>query len=151
MTPAERIDLLERGHNPLAITRMRSGYAVMGDSQYLPGYCLLLAVPMVEKLNDLSGDHRTAFLEDMAKLGDAVLAATDAVRINYSIYGNLDPFLHAHVVPRYENEPEEYRSIPPMSIPAEVRGASEHAYNPAKHDGIRQAIEDHLHPYDPRD
>lgn len=151
MTPAERIDLLEEGKNPLVIARMRSGYAVMGDSQFLRGYCLLIAVPMVKKLNDLSGEHRTAFLDDMAKLGDAVLGATDAVRINYSIYGNLDPFLHAHIIPRYKDEAEAYRTIPPMSIPAEARGAAEHAYDPAKHDDLRQMIAEHLHKYDPKD
>jgi len=151
MTPAERIDLLEQGKNPLVVARLRSGYAVMADSQFLPGYCILIAVPMVGKLNDLTGEHRTAFLEDMAKLGDAVLEATDAVRINYSIYGNLDPFLHAHIIPRYANEPEEIRTIPPMSIPGEIRGAAEHAYNAAKHDALRQMIAEHLHGYDPKD
>lgn len=151
MTPAERIDLLERGANPLAIARLRSGYAVMGDSQFLPGYCLLIAVPMVEKLNDLTGEQRIAFLEDMAKLGDAVLEATDAVRINYSIYGNQDPFLHAHIIPRFANEPDKYRTMPPMSIPSDVREAPDQAYDPAKHDDLRQMIAEHLHPYDPKD
>jgi diadenosine tetraphosphate (Ap4A) HIT family hydrolase len=151
MTPAERIDLLEKGQSPFVVARMKSGYAVMGDSQYLPGYCLLLAVPMVGKLNDLEGAHRTAFLEDMASLGDAILQATDAVRINYSIYGNLDHFLHAHVFPRYDDEPAEYRAIPPMSIPADTRGAPEYAFDPAKHGGLRLAIAEHLHPYDPKD
>lgn len=151
MTPAERIEELEEGRNPRVIARMKSGYAVMFDSQFLPGYCLLIAAPMVEKLNDLSGEARTAFLDDMARLGDAVLAATDAVRINYSIYGNLDPFLHAHVVPRYANEPEEHRTIPPMSIPAEYRTRPEAIYDAPKHDGLRLAIADHLTPYDPKD
>jgi len=151
MTPAERIDLLEQGKNPLVIARLRSGYAVMADSQYLPGYCLLIAAPMVEKLNDLTGEQRAAFLDDMAKLGDAVLQATDAVRINYSIYGNLDPFLHAHIIPRYADEPEEFRTIPPMSIPAEVRGDAAHSYDPSRHNGLREMIAEHLHPYDPKD
>lgn len=151
MTPAERIDLLVRGKNPLAIARLRSGYAVMGDSQYLPGYCLLLAYPIVGKLNDLEGAHRVAFLEDMAALGDAVIAATGAVRINYSIYGNLDPFLHAHIFPRYANEPDEYRTLPPMQIPPEVRGAPEYAYSETRHGGLRLSIGEYLRPYDPRD
>ncbi len=112
----------------------------MGDSQYLPGYCLLLAYPMVGRLNDLVGDARSAFLEDMAALGDAVLTVTGAVRINYSIYGNLDPFLHAHVFPRYAGELPEYATIPPMSIPAAVRDAAEHAYDPMKHGALREAI-----------
>jgi diadenosine tetraphosphate (Ap4A) HIT family hydrolase len=140
MTLPERLESLVRGESPGEIARMRSGFAVMGDSQYLRGYCLLLAYPAVGRLNDLSGLARTAFLEDMAALGDAVLAATDAVRINYSIYGNLDPFLHAHVFPRYAAEPPEFATIPPMSIPAELRNAPEHAYDPLRHDPLRRAI-----------
>jgi len=123
MTPSERLSKLERGENPALIARMPSGFAVMGDSQFLPGYCLLLAYPMVEKLNDLQAEPRAQFLEDMARLGDAILKATGCKRINYSIYGNLDPFLHAHAFPRYEDEDPAYATIPPMSIPAEIRAA----------------------------
>jgi diadenosine tetraphosphate (Ap4A) HIT family hydrolase len=123
MTPTERLAQLERGENPQVIAKLSSGYAVMADTQFLPGYCLLLAHPMVPTLNDLTGDARAQFLADMARLGDAVKAATGAVRVNYSIYGNLDPFLHAHVVPRYADEDARYRTLPPLSYPPELRDA----------------------------
>lgn len=42
------------GTNPYVICRMRSGWLVIGDVQPLPGYCLLLADPVVPSLNDLS-------------------------------------------------------------------------------------------------
>jgi diadenosine tetraphosphate (Ap4A) HIT family hydrolase len=87
-----------------AIARMGSGWAVLGDPQILPGYCLLLPDPVVTDLNALTGDARQQFLSDMARLGDAVLAETGAERINYDILGNLEPALHAHVVPRYSWE-----------------------------------------------
>ena len=48
-----------------------------------------------------------AFLADMARIGQAVQDITDAVRINYAIFGNVEPALHAHVVPRYEDEPAD--------------------------------------------
>ncbi len=140
MTPAERLALLAAGDSPYEISRMRSGFAVMGDHQYFRGYCLLLAYPLVSSLNDLSGEARTAFLEDMALLGDAVLRVTGAVRINYSIYGNLDPFLHAHIFPRFADEPAEYRTIPPMSVPAALRLAEEHAFSPERHGDLLSAI-----------
>lgn len=126
------------------IAKLPSGFAVMGDSQFLPGYCLLLAYPQVGKLNDLQGAARTQFLEDMARLGDAILGATAAVRINYSIYGNLDPFLHAHLFPRYESEAAELATIPPMSIPAEIRGHADHAFDATKHGELMLAIRDRL-------
>jgi diadenosine tetraphosphate (Ap4A) HIT family hydrolase len=37
------------------------------------------------------------------------------VRINYAIFGNLEPALHAHVIPRYRNEPEAMRTQQPWA------------------------------------
>ncbi len=38
----------------------------------------------------------------MSLLGDAVQAVVKPRRMNYSIYGNTDAFLHAHVFPNGE-------------------------------------------------
>lgn len=105
----ERVALCNTGQYPKAIARMRSGWAVLGDSQFLKGYCLLYPDPVVGHLNDFHGNTRLQFLDDMAALGDAVLAVTGALRINYEMLGNIQPALHAHVFPRYADEPEEYR------------------------------------------
>lgn len=105
----ERVEAAQAGKHPAVICRMASGWAVMGDAQVLPGYCLLLPDPVVPSLNDLHGAERAQFLEDYVRLGDAVLKVTGALRINYEILGNVVPELHAHVFPRYANEPEELR------------------------------------------
>jgi diadenosine tetraphosphate (Ap4A) HIT family hydrolase len=94
------------------VARLPSGWAVLGDPQILPGYCLLLPDPVVMDLNALSGESRRRFLDDMARLGDAVLRETGAERINYEILGNVEPALHAHVIPRYRNEPLARRTQP---------------------------------------
>ena len=94
------------------VARMPSGWAVLGDPQILPGYTLLYPDPVVPQLNSLEGVARAQFLADMARLGDAVLQATGAMRINYEILGNVEPALHAHVIPRYADEPEASRTKP---------------------------------------
>jgi len=86
------------------IARLPSGWAVLGDPQITRGYCLLLPDPVVPDLNALTGGSRVQFLNDMARLGDAVLAVTGAERINYEILGNVEPALHAHVIPRHASE-----------------------------------------------
>ena len=98
-------------HGALArvIARMPSGWAVLGDPQITRGYCLLLPDPVVADLNALTGVQRRQFLDDMANLGDAVLLVTRAERINYEILGNVEPALHAHIIPRYATEPPERR------------------------------------------
>ncbi len=108
----KRVDAARHGDNPTVIAPMKSGWAVMGDVQFLAGYCLLLPDPVVPSLNGLTGDARTQFLADFVTLGDAVLAVTGATRINYEILGNLEPALHAHVFPRFADEAEELRTKP---------------------------------------
>ncbi len=109
---SQRVALARNGANDKVICRMASGWAVMGDVQFLPGYCLLLPDPVVASLNDLSAQARAVYLLDMARIGDAVLAATGAMRMNYEILGNSEPELHCHIFPRYATEPEEHRKMP---------------------------------------
>lgn len=106
------VDAARRGENPRVIARMKSGYAVLGEAQFLRGYSLFLPDPVVPHLNSLQGADRQQFLDDMAALGDAVLQVTHAVRVNYEMLGNLEPALHAHVFPRYDSEPAELRTRP---------------------------------------
>jgi diadenosine tetraphosphate (Ap4A) HIT family hydrolase len=94
------------------IARVPSGWAVLGDPQITHGYCLLLPDPVVTDLNALTGDNRRQFLEDMARLGDAVLQVTAAQRINYEILGNVEPALHAHIIPRHTSEVPDLRKQP---------------------------------------
>ncbi len=108
-----RVARLRAGEDPTLVARTASGWAVLGEQQFLRGYCLLLPDPVVPSLNALHGMARASFLADMAALGDALLAVTGAVRINYAIYGNQDPALHAHVIPRYADEPEALRTAHP--------------------------------------
>lgn len=108
----ERVELARNGQNPTVISKMPSGWAVLSDFQVSPGYCILLADPVVGSLNELTEEARLAFLGDMARLGDALLQATGAARINYEILGNADPALHAHIIPRFDTEPDEYRRKP---------------------------------------
>lgn len=126
----QRVAALRTGTDPTLVARLASGWAVLGDPQVLPGYCLLLPDPVVATLNDLKGARRDRFLADMAALGDAVLVATGALRINYAIFGNLEPALHAHVVPRFADEHEEMRTAHPWAYDwstAPPFAADEHA------------------------
>lgn len=120
-TIPERVEAARAGTNPTVICRVPSGWAVLCDKQFLRGYCILLADPVVSSLNDLSKPKRAQFLRDMATIGDALLEVTDTYRINYAIACNTDPYLHAHIVPRYMSEPEELRKGLPWSHPHEER------------------------------
>lgn len=131
-----RVDALRAGSDPTFIARLASGWAVMGRRQVLPGYCLLLPDPVVPTLNSLVGPDRDRFLGDMAALGDAVLRVTHALRINYAIFGNLEPALHAHVIPRYHDEREPYSTTHPWAYDWEAAAA----FDLEQHGDLRDRI-----------
>jgi diadenosine tetraphosphate (Ap4A) HIT family hydrolase len=103
------------GRDPRVIARLFSGWAVFGERQFVRGYCVLLPDPVVPNLNTLGAHERMAFLSDMSRIGDALLKVTGAVRINYAIFGNQEAALHAHVIPRYVDEPEHMRAEQPWA------------------------------------
>jgi diadenosine tetraphosphate (Ap4A) HIT family hydrolase len=103
------------GREPRVIARLFSGWALFGERQFVRGYALLLPDPVVPDLNSLGARERIAFLSDMSRLGDALLKVTGAARINYAIFGNQDPALHAHVIPRYVDEPVGLRTAQPRA------------------------------------
>ena len=140
----DRFGAIERNENPMVLTRMMSGYAVIGDTQFLPGYCVLLAYPMVCSLEDLALEGRTQFLQDMSLLGEAIQAVCGPKRVNYSIYGNSDDFLHAHVFPRYDWEPAERKPYPVWQYPREMWVMPAVKYCDEKHLSLRQQITEKL-------
>jgi hypothetical protein len=77
----QRVQAVQKGENPTVICRVPSGWAVSGDHQFIPGYCLLLADPVISDLTVLGFEARTQFLVDMAVIGDALLEVAKAYRI----------------------------------------------------------------------
>lgn len=140
----DRFRAIERGENPMVLTKMKSGYAVIGDTQFLPGYCVLLAYPKVPSLEALSLKERTQFLQDMSLLGEAIQFAANPRRVNYSIYGNSDAFLHAHVFPRYEWESEERKPYPVWQYPSEMWQLPALHYSDQRDGALRELIKKKL-------
>ena len=132
------------GTNPMLIKELKGGYAVFGDVQFLPGYCVLLPKKEVNSLNVLSLEEREQFLSDMSILGDAIIQSCTPIRVNYDILGNTDNFLHAHVFPRYEWESEERKKMPVWLYDSSNWHNKETAYSPIKHDKIRNSILEYL-------
>lgn len=111
-TIKEKIELARKNEYPNLIAKLESGWVVLHDDQPLEGYCILIADPAVPSLNHLSQKERTVYCQDMIRIGDAILKATTAYRINYETWCNLDQNLHSHVVPRYQEEPDDKRVLP---------------------------------------
>ena len=108
----DRIGAAKNGSNPLLITELEHSYVVIGDTQFLRGYCVLLPKEKYLSLNDMPLDSRIGFLKEMSLVGDAIIHICKPLRINYDILGNTDAYLHAHIFPRYESESAERRKMP---------------------------------------
>jgi diadenosine tetraphosphate (Ap4A) HIT family hydrolase len=76
----------------------------------------------------------------MAAIGDALLAITEAVRINYAMFGNVDPALHAHIFPRRAAEPESTRTVQPWALDWNLAPA----YSEAVHSDLKRRLREHL-------
>jgi diadenosine tetraphosphate (Ap4A) HIT family hydrolase len=107
--------------DPRFICKLPSGSLFLSEMQFLRGYCILRAEPQIASINDLDTKCRVDFLNDMVRIGDTLLKVTKAYRINYAIMGNSEPVLHAHIVPRFEDEPKEFLHGLPWSYPEEMK------------------------------
>jgi len=108
----QRVRECQAGTYPKLVCRLASGWVVLGEVQFLRGYCLLLPDPVVANLNAMNAEARKVFLYEMSIIGDVLLEITGAVRVNYEMIGNVEPALHAHIFPRFDNEPEALRLKP---------------------------------------
>lgn len=133
------------GQNPTVLARMPAGFAVIGLTQFLPGYCLLLSDdPSATRLSDLDEARQAEYLRSMATLARAVevvCAERDPAfsRVNIEILGNLLPVLHAHIWPRYAWEPADLRTGPVWHHPRENWRDPVHRLGP-QHDDLRAAL-----------
>jgi len=117
-----KLDAASAATLPSAIFKLPSGWLIAGDHQWLTGYCVLIADPLVVDFNALTEKRRAQWGVDIGRVGDALLRVGGAYRINYETWGNLTPALHTHIVPRFANEPEALRVQPPRQAYAWEKG-----------------------------
>ena len=140
----DRIASCVSGENPTVIVKMRSGFAVMADNQFLPGYCILLHYPRVESMSELSLEERCQYLLDTTLIGDAIQEVCKPRRINYSTLMNKDNFLHTHIEARYDWEPEKYKYRPSWTYPEQERYQKKYMYNEMDHGALKQKLAEAL-------
>jgi len=108
---SDRVERIRSGDDPELLGRMPSGHAILGKYQpdAVKGACMLVPDPVVASPNELSHAERAQFFSDLILLGDAILEATGAERINYLVLCNQVPELHGHCIPRFTSEDPKAR------------------------------------------
>lgn len=145
----DRVTAALAGRNPTVLAELDASFAVIGDVQFLPGYSLALTkVPGVDRMTDLPRAERLRYLAEV----DLIATAVENVcsdrdpgyrRVNVEILGNRDPFLHAHIWPRYRWEPAELVEKPVWLYPPERWRDAATALGP-QHAGLRAALSGEL-------
>ncbi|KPB06255.1 HIT family protein [Bacillus sp. CHD6a] len=136
----DRIASAHSGDNPMIIVRMKSGFAAIGDTQFLPGYTVLLPTKPFRSLEELNVKERSDYLLDMSLIGEAIVEVCKPRRVNYSIYGNTDAYLHAHVFPRYNWEPKERIPYPVWQYSSEKWSDPKYKYTYECHGEIKEQL-----------
>jgi len=94
------------GQSFIFVHEFRSSMLLVGDHQYYPGYCLLVAKRHEREIHDLPPELRTALFEELMMAGEAIASAFQPWKLNYASFGNVDEHIHWHIMPRYESDPD---------------------------------------------
>jgi diadenosine tetraphosphate (Ap4A) HIT family hydrolase len=107
----QRIRLIKNKKNPFFIKEYKTGYAVLGDSQYHKGYCVFLCKIHKTELHKLDKNFKLKFLEEMSLFAEAVYQTYKPDKLNYELLGNEVQHLHWHIFPRYKNEKNFHKPV----------------------------------------
>lgn len=75
------------------------------EDQFLPGWSVLILKQHATELFQLTNQLRHELIDEVNHLAQALQQAFQAVKINYSLLGNLVPHIHWHITPRLTNDP----------------------------------------------
>ena len=102
------IDMIKRGENPYFVRELETGYVVIGNHQYFPGYSLFLCKEHTTELFYLEESFRDKFMREMSMVAEAVMMAFGADKMNYELLGNEDSHVHWHLYPRRKGDLDGY-------------------------------------------
>lgn len=86
------------------IAELSVSSAALSPDQAFRGRCLVTLREHSTELFQLTPAMRTAFLEDVTRIAEALFHALQPVKINYELLGNMVPHMHWHVIPRFRDD-----------------------------------------------
>jgi diadenosine tetraphosphate (Ap4A) HIT family hydrolase len=101
----ERVALAREGRSPHLIAEMDHSCFVVGDHQWHQGYALVLLKEHVREPFELPANVQRAHFREVMRAAEALNATFRPRKLNFSCYGNAEPHVHWHIVPRYEDDP----------------------------------------------
>ncbi len=87
----------------IEIAHLRVSRVFLFKEQSYRGRCLVAYDEHVNDLNELTAEHRNAFMADVAQVTRAMQQAFNPEKINYGAYSDKLSHLHFHLAPKYKD------------------------------------------------
>jgi len=110
------------------IAELSVSTACLYPDQAFRGRCLLTLREHSTELFQLTPAVRTALMNDVSRIAEALFRALHPIKMNYDLLGNLVPHIHWHVIPRFREDGMYPKPIwagqpPPITLAATERDA----------------------------
>ena len=77
---------------------------ILVDDANYPGFCRVIWNAHVKEMTDLAITDRSALMQAVCKVEQAIRDVMQPHKINLASLGNMVPHLHWHVIPRYQDD-----------------------------------------------
>lgn len=119
------------------IAQLAVSTAALFPDQSFRGRCLLTLREHHTELFQLTPAMRTAFLEDVSRVAEAISRALKPCKINYELLGNAVPHMHWHIIPRFREDGVYPKAIWASQVP-------QRTLPPAERDALIAALRQSL-------
>ena len=90
----------------IKICELPTSKVYLFKEQSHPGRVIVAHKKHVSELIELSPEERAAYMEDIAKVANAMHEIFHPNKVNYGAYGDTGCHLHMHIVPKYNGGDE---------------------------------------------
>lgn len=95
------------------VAELASSHLRMPRNQFVRGYCVLVCRVHVKEPHELPPGQQVAFFGELTAAARALESVFQPIKMNYLILGNQVPHLHAHLVPRFADDPAPGAALSP--------------------------------------
>ena len=90
----------------IKICELENSKVYLFKEQSHPGRVVVAHKKHVSEILELTPEERAAYLEEIAKVSEAIHKIFKPAKVNYGAYGDTGHHLHFHLVPKYTDEYE---------------------------------------------
>jgi diadenosine tetraphosphate (Ap4A) HIT family hydrolase len=107
------------------IAQLAVSTAALFPDQSFRGRCLVTLREHHTELFQLTPAMRTAFLQDVSRVAEAIFQVLRPIKINYELLGNLVPHMHWHLIPRFLEDGVYPKAIWASEVPRRTLAPAE--------------------------